>query len=181
MQWRRNLFLIGSWERGPKALPCYGHGGGKKNKCNHKVHLKTFSRNVAKMLALIKGHWGKNAIWTTFFTNTKGTLPPLKGHFWKLVGTWPPCPPRSYAPAYIYPPISSGPPILIIFIQKQVNAFLPCESLDIVEFLLMISVRFSAILYAHCWNTPVPCGTPRYQLACASKLKTFNNVLFEYI
>ena len=115
------------------------------------------------------------------FHEHKGNFATTKRALLKTCGALTPCPPGSYAPAYIYPPISSGPPILIIFVQKQVNAFLPCESLDVVEFLLMISVRFSAILYAHCWNTPVPCGTPRYQLACASKLKTFNNVLFEYI
>jgi hypothetical protein len=74
----------------PNSLPRYGNGGGKKNKCNHKGHLKKVSRNVTKMLALIKDHWGKNAIWTTFFTNTKGTLPPQKGHFWKLVEARPP-------------------------------------------------------------------------------------------
>jgi hypothetical protein len=30
----------------PKTLTCYGPGGRKKNKCNHKGHLKKFPENV---------------------------------------------------------------------------------------------------------------------------------------
>jgi hypothetical protein len=46
--------------------------------------------------------WVENAIWTTFFTKAKSTLPPEKGIFcvfWKLGGGA--FPPGSYAPASV--------------------------------------------------------------------------------
>ena len=47
------------------------------------------SNHVQRLADVALQHpWVKNAIWTTFFTKAKGTLPTGKGHFLCFLKTW---------------------------------------------------------------------------------------------
>jgi hypothetical protein len=62
-------------------------------------HCLTAPHKTQRLTDVALQHpWVKNAIWTTFFTKAKGTLPPEKGHFLCLLKTWGGAlAPRSYA------------------------------------------------------------------------------------
>jgi hypothetical protein len=93
------LKKLGGWHP-LNTLPRYGPGGGKKNKCNHKGHLKHFSRKCCENVGINQRPLRQKCNLNNIFHEHKGHFATEKRALLKTwVGLGPPAPPPgSYAP-----------------------------------------------------------------------------------